>query len=171
MKIYTKFGDEGKSTTTFGKIDKGHVYFKVLGGVDEIMAILGIVELKMNNDDRCDSIKNQLDKISDDLKCLLDDLWYNNKENQRLNLDRIEELEQLIDEMSLELEPIQSFIKARGNEIALYVNLARCVVRRVETDYFRLMRSMSMKLDGGRYLNRLSDYLFTLFRYLDKTLT
>lgn len=170
MKIYTKFGDEGKSTTPFGKIDKGHVYFKVLGGVDEIMALLGLIESKMNEIETCKDIVNELNDIGDDLKALLDDLWVNNPSNQKLDLKRINALEKSIDEMTKSLDPIYGFIKPKGNEVALLVNLTRCVVRRVETNYFRLIRSMNMELDGGKYLNRLSDYLFTLFRYLDKIL-
>ena len=110
MKIYTKFGDEGKSTTPFGKIDKGHVYFKVLGGVDEIMALLGLIESKMNEIESCKDIVNELNDIGDDLKALLDDLWVNNPSNQKLDLKRINALEKSIDEMTKSLDPIYGFI-------------------------------------------------------------
>jgi cob(I)alamin adenosyltransferase len=167
MKIYTKNGDFGKSSTPFGQIEKGHIYFSVLGGIDEIIAYLGLINYHIN-DQALDNIKAQLSEIMDDLKAILDDLWYNNPAKQKLDIKRIDVLEKYIDEMDASLEPLNSFIKPYGNYISLTVNLTRCVVRRVEADYFHLMRAMNMELDGGKYLNRLSDYLFTLYRYINK---
>jgi cob(I)alamin adenosyltransferase len=167
VKIYTKNGDLGKSSTPFGQIDKGHVYFRVLGGLDEITANLALVKYYVDQL-QLTEISKQIDGIFDVLKTILDDLWYNSPTKQKFNLNQIEVLEKYIDEMDLVISPLGSFERPHGNIASLTVNVTRCVVRRVETNYFRLMRAMNMELDGGKYLNRLSDYLFTLYRYINK---
>jgi cob(I)alamin adenosyltransferase len=76
-------------------------------------------------------------------------------------------LEQEIDRMTEELPPMRSFILPGGHPSVSQVHIARCICRRAERCCVRLeLESLEVEPILLKYLNRLSDYLFVLARYV-----
>ena len=78
----------------------------------------------------------------------------------------IKELEDQIDIMNEELPSLDSFILPGGSVISAHCHIARCLCRRVERDVVSLSEKEKLNMDIIKYLNRLSDYLFVLARYV-----
>jgi cob(I)alamin adenosyltransferase len=142
MKIYTKRGDRG-TTSLFGgkRVKKSHKVIEAIGTIDELIAWLGILHLQ--------KIQCYLMEISSAIA----------KESRILNPESgVQELEQEIDRMQSKLPELHNFILPRNN-----IHIARAVCRRAERRIMGIPAGRSM----GKYLNRLSDYLFVLARYED----
>ena len=80
------------------------------------------------------------------------------------------ELERLIDECQTELAPLKSFVLPGGGRIAAFLHQARTVCRRAEREILRLSRTEPVSEWPLRYVNRLSDLLFVLSRWVAKRL-
>ena len=167
MKIYTKTGDSGSTSLANGRrVKKNDLRVEVYGCVDELNTIIGIVL----TEELDNSLKEPLEKISNLLFNLGSDIASPVSEKQVFELNRISEndiifLEKLIDEYTEKLPPLKNFILPGGTKAAAFLHQARTVCRRAE----RLAITLSEKEDLGKfivkYLNRLSDYLFTGARY------
>jgi len=166
LKIYTKTGDTGE-TSLFGgeRVPKSHLRVEAYGTVDELNSVLGIVraaELSDRADSWLNEVQMQLFHLGADLATPLDAKahWIN-----RIGGREIEWLEATIDEMTAELEPLKNFILPGGTIAAANLQLSRAVCRRAE----RLLAALKRKDEIGdyalAYVNRLSDWLFTLARY------
>lgn len=166
MKIYTKTGDSGE-TSLFGggRVSKTHLRVEACGTVDELNSLLGLARA-LSPSDRGDSwlaeIQNQLFHLGADLatppQAKAD--WIT-----RIAASDVRWLESTIDEMSAELAPLKNFILPGGTAAAATLQAARAVGRRAE----RRIVALAEKEDIGAfvlsYVNRLSDWLFTLARY------
>jgi cob(I)alamin adenosyltransferase len=85
----------------------------------------------------------------------------------RITPGQVERLEREIDAMNDSLAPLQSFILPGGAPTASYLHLARCVVRRSERDCWALAAEEDVNPDVLKYLNRLSDHLFVMARWIN----
>ncbi len=83
---------------------------------------------------------------------------------------QIETLEREIDEMEGALQPLQNFILPNGSPAGSALHLARTIVRRSERECVDLSHSEPLRQELIRYLNRLSDYLFVMARYVNQSL-
>ena len=84
-----------------------------------------------------------------------------------LHKEDITLLEQEIDKMNEELEPMRSFVIPGGHTTVSHIHIARCICRRAERSCVRLeLESLEVEPMILQYLNRLSDYLFILGRYV-----
>jgi len=167
MKIYTKTGDSG-ATGLPGKkrASKSELIFDVLGDLDEFNAVLG----------KCRSFlakNNQLAKIDVILKRLQDDFFYigaiiANNELMSKKVFDTGRIEKLIDTHEAQLTPLKNFILPGGTAVAAELHFSRAVCRRLERSLVRLMERKN--LDGAivAYVNRISDLLFVLARYVNK---
>ena len=81
---------------------------------------------------------------------------------------KIEFLESSLDEMNNELQPLKEFILPGGSKSSSYCHLARTVCRRVERNLFKLAQADKVNEASLKYINRLSDMLFVLARFLNK---
>jgi cob(I)alamin adenosyltransferase len=170
FKIYTKTGDEGKTSLIGGtRIPKSHIRIESYGTIDELNSVLGVVKDTMGLPSIVPFIKEIQDRLftigsalatdpDKDIKMRLPDL---------IDTD-VTILEQEMDRMDAELPSLKSFILPGGHVGASNAHVARCVCRRAE----RIC--VHMQLDEEFmppliiiYLNRLSDYLFTLARYIN----
>jgi cob(I)alamin adenosyltransferase len=88
----------------------------------------------------------------------------------RIGPAQIKVLERTIDECQADLEPLKSFILPGGGMIAAFLHQARTVCRRAERDILRLMRKEEVGAAVLGYVNRLSDLLFVLSRWMSHTL-
>jgi cob(I)alamin adenosyltransferase len=166
MKIYTKTGDDG-TTSLFsgGRVSKTHLRVEAYGTIDELNSILGVVRAhqpSQKTDAWLAQIQRQLFNLGADLATPLDSKsdWV-----VRMDADTVVWLENGIDEMTAELPELKHFILPGGSPAAAQLHVARTVCRRAE----RLIVSLQSQEPIGdhvlNYLNRLSDFLFTLARW------
>lgn len=171
FKIYTKTGDKGLTSLIGGtKVPKNDLRIETYGTVDELNSWVGYVR-----DQLPPQFSDELKEVQDRLFTIGSSLATDPEKQTKMKLpdlvqDDIAFLEQRIDTMTAELPEMRSFILPGGHPVVSVIHIARCVCRRVE----RLAVSMQQHdlfVDQTIiiYLNRLSDYLFTLARYAAKT--
>jgi len=167
-KIYTKTGDLGKTSLLGGtKVSKNHLRIESYGTVDELNAFIG-----MANDYITDAhatamlkeIQEQLFIIGSSLAC--------DSENTAMKIPALKEedvllLEKEIDAMTAKLPVMKNFILPGGHLAVSALHVARCVCRRAERNCVN-MKENNLYIEDIiiKYLNRLSDYLFVLARYV-----
>ena len=166
MKIYTKTGDDGTTSLFYGgRVSKAHLRIDTYGTVDELNSVLGVVRAfqpTAQGDEWLERIQNQLFYLGADLATPLD---ATSSHIVRLDAESAVWLEATIDHITADLPPLKQFILPGGSPAAAHLQVARTVCRRAE----RLAVALTEHEDiGGHivpYLNRLSDFLFTLARW------
>ena len=163
-KIYTKIGDKGSTQLGDGKmVNKDSLRVDAYGSVDEANATIGLSILRTNI-----KIKKILKIVQNDLFDLGADLCIPDKKNtQKLKItkDRVDYIEEKIDNFNKELSSLNSFILPGGSESSTYLHIARTVTRRTERKIVALSKKEKINPITIIYLNRLSDLLFVLARY------
>lgn len=174
-KIYTKTGDKGSTRLVGGqKVQKDSLRIGSYGTVDELNACLGLVRVAMRASDaeqaaRDDvetflrKVQNDLFDVGSDLATRIEDRW---PTQPLVDMDDVAELERRMDAWNEELEPLNSFVLPGGNEVAARLHLARTVCRRAERDIVALSREEAIGEPVIPYINRLSDALFVLSRWV-----
>jgi cob(I)alamin adenosyltransferase len=168
MKIYTKTGDSGE-TGLFGgaRLPKSHLRIEGYGTVDELNAYLGLVRDLLNKDWEASAF---LTRIQDRLfvmgSMLATEPGKRNVSTPLLVESDVEELEQSIDRMDAVLAPMRNFILPGGHVWVSHIHVARTICRRAERRVVALHTIEAVNDLILRYLNRLSDYLFTLSRWV-----
>ena len=167
MKIYTKTGDDG-TTGLQGdiRIQKNNPRILAYGAIDEINSSLGIILSEKIDED----ITQILTKIQNELFVAGSDLSNPdlNNENNRIKLEMVNDLEEKIDQIEQDLEPISNFILPGGHKVAALVHSARAITRRAETQVVSLSENEKINPNCIKYLNRLSDLLFVIARIINK---
>ncbi len=165
-KVYTKTGDQGLTSLVGGeRVSKASLRVDSYGDVDELNAVLGIVRAQGVDDE----IGALLIKIQNDLFIMGADLASPpDMEVPRVSGDSIDNLEQAIDSLLEELEPLKEFILPSGDQSGSYLHFARTVCRRAERKVVKLMESEDIGENILIYLNRLSDLLFVMARLHNK---
>jgi len=171
-KIYTRTGDGGSAGLVDGsRVSKSSLRMTAIGEVDEANASIGVAiaaipegELKQ----RLLTIQNDLFDLGADL-CAPEDNRAGEGAKERLRIveAQVERLEQEIDAMNAELAPLNSFVLPGGSPAAAYLHLARTIARRAERDITRLAAQEPVNPAAIRYINRLSDHLFVMARWLN----
>ena len=166
MKIYTKTGDEGK-TSLFdnSRVWKSDERIVSYGTVDELNSSIGIaLSLELDNE-----IKEILIKLQNDLFIVGSDLANPNMANKKIRTteEMIIFLEQKIDLLEPQLKPLTSFILPGGTLLASILHLSRTISRRAETHVVELSKSEDINKKAVIYLNRLSDLMFILARIVN----
>ena len=167
MKIYTKTGDKG-TTSLFGgaRLSKADIRIHSYGNVDELNSYIGLVRDQLNEPE----LRNELTIIQRVLFSIGSHLAADpDKENlwlPKIDSSEIEMLESSIDKMQNELEPLKHFILPGGAPLISHCHIARCVCRRAERSIVLLSESQEVLPILLEYINRLSDYLFVLGRYI-----
>jgi len=167
VKIYTKTGDEGK-TSLFdnSRVWKSHDRIMSYGSVDELNSALGI----LSSFDLEPEIQETINRIQNDLFVVGSDLANPDMSNTKIRTtnDMVEYLEEKIDKFETELPDLVSFILPGGILVSSILHLSRTVARRAETHIVALSRKEEINKISGVYLNRLSDLLFVLARITNK---
>lgn len=166
MKIYTKTGDDG-TTSLFsgGRVPKHHLRVESYGTVDELNSTLGLARAQQPSaatDNDLGKIQHQLFNLGADLATPLD---APTRHVVRMDADTVAWLERSIDRMTGELPPITAFILPGGSVPAATIHVGRTICRRAERLVTQLQESEPVGEHVLPYLNRLSDYLFTLARW------
>jgi cob(I)alamin adenosyltransferase len=167
-KIYTRGGDRGKTSLGDGaRVAKHDLRVAAYGTVDEANAVIGLARLHTEPvaDAMLARIQNDLFDLGADLCRPGDDP--NEANTLRIQPAQVQRLEDEIDGMNVALKPLESFILPGGRPAAAYLHQARTVVRRAERLTTELAARGPVSPIAIQYLNRLSDHLFVLARYLN----
>lgn len=169
MKIYTRQGDGGE-TSLFGgqRVPKDDERVAAYGSVDELNSVLGFVVARLPGE--LESWREPLQKIQSD--CFtIGALLATPKSGAakpahipELAEGRVEEIESWIDQLDEGLQPLRAFVLPGGAEPAAALHLARSVCRRAERQVVTLNHHAEVDSVVLKYLNRISDLLFTLAR-------
>lgn len=179
LKIYTKKGDEGKtSLCDVGRISKSDLTFDLLGDLDELSASIGLLvahvpSLEVSNLDPKDP-KNVV-RILRRIQHLLLDMGSNiatvsrRKKVVHTPEDEVKLLESCIDFYTDACPKLTDFILPGYTLADSHAHLCRSVARRVERNLWKLntqVNYLEKEVHLFQYLNRLSDFFFALARYL-----
>ena len=170
-KIYTKTGDNSVTSLLGKRVKKDCLEIGTLGDIDELNASLGVLNAQINVGDfkkimgQIVDIQNNLFIIGSNVAAVGEEI----KNIPKLNEQSLIDLEDWIDAMEKDLPPLHNFILPGGSSAATQSFLARAVCRRAERNFVSLSEKYN-KIDPlmKKYLNRLSDYLFVLARFLNK---
>lgn len=169
MKIYTKTGDTGQTSLIGGeRVAKDDARVEACGTVDELNATVGVAHslLSMSLDDVAAdllTVQHRLFDIGAELASLTEKKVKALKVPQA-TAEKVEQLEKQIDTYDKELDKLTNFILPGGSQAAAALHQARAVCRRAERRVINLHGSHPVNPELVKYLNRLSDYLFTVAR-------
>jgi cob(I)alamin adenosyltransferase len=166
-RIYTRGGDKGKTSLGDGRrVAKHDPRVAAYGTVDEANAAIGVARghAKGKAAAMLARIQNDLFDLGADL-CFPEDR--EDRPSLRIQPSQTKRLEQEIDAMNAEMKPLASFILPGGSAASAALHLARAVVRRAEREMTALAETAPVNTEAIRYVNRLSDHLFVLARYLN----
>jgi cob(I)alamin adenosyltransferase len=177
-KVYTRTGDAGETGLVGGKrLPKDHQRIESYGTVDELNACVGVVRslnMQKTPSQRREKLEIILQAVQQklfDMGSELATLPGDEYEGQiTLQEHDAEWLEEVIDAMNTELPPLKSFILPGGTPLNASLHQARTVCRRAEREVLRLHRDDTVNAAILKYLNRLSDALFVMGRWVSATM-
>lgn len=162
-KIYTRTGDAGTTGLGDGSRSPKHsTRIAALGDVDEANSLIGVILCEVLPED----VRTLLIGIQHDLFDLGGELSIPGA--VLLKSTQPAQLEAAIDHYNGDLQPLKEFILPGGTRAAALTHLARAVCRRAERAVVALAATETVSDCGRQYLNRLSDLLFVLGRWLNK---
>jgi cob(I)alamin adenosyltransferase len=180
-RVYTRTGDKGSTHLVGGaSVAKDSPRIEAFGTVDELNAVLGLARtfneqaLAAGADGRPAEASRELDAILRGLQNELFDLGSQLATPPGseypgmlvLGDPEVTALENCIDRCQQDLQPLESFILPGGGAVAAFLHQARTVCRRAERRVLELSRAETIDAGAIRYLNRLSDLLFVLSRWV-----
>ena len=177
-KVYTRTGDAGQTGLVGGKrLPKDHPRIEAYGSVDELNSVIGLALSFLAKKEASkrreklglilESIQQKLFDAGSELATLPGDEY----EGQiTLQAENVEWLEEIIDAMNEELQPLKSFILPGGTSLNAFLHQARTVCRRAERDILKLNQIDLVNPEIIKYINRLSDFLFVAGRWVTETL-
>jgi cob(I)alamin adenosyltransferase len=178
-RVYTRTGDAGETALVGGRrVPKDSPRIEAYGTVDELNAILGLARVfnaeRLSEgdgprwlDEVLRRLQNELFDLGSELATPEDAVY---EGMHRVGEDEVKRLEELIDRCQQELQPLKSFVLPGGGRVGAFLHQARTVCRRAERELLRLSRAEPLAPSPLRYLNRLSDLLFVLSRWVARRL-
>lgn len=171
-KIYTRTGDQGETSLVNGhRVSKHSLRPSAFGSVDELNSVLGICRLHTETltdgemDEMLGRIQNDLFDLGADLATPESET--RNEGDLRITTTQVERLEGEIDRMNADLAPLNSFVLPGGAPAAAHIHLARAQARRTEREMTELSTQEVVGEPAMQYINRLSDHLFVMARYIN----
>lgn len=168
MKVYTKTGDEGKtSLLSKERVFKDSVRVHAYGTVDEANAAMGLAKSLTDKQwviDIIHSIQKEVILLNADLATD----GSNQHCDYRITPEHVERLEKIIDKLELKRIPQKYFVTPGDTQLSAALDLARTIVRRAERYIVSLRRTDTVNTPVALYLNRLSDLLFVLARCVEQ---
>jgi cob(I)alamin adenosyltransferase len=178
-RVYTRTGDRGETALVGGtRVPKDAARIEAYGTVDELNAALGLARAfnaeRLSEgeghrwlDETLRRLQNELFDLGSELATPEDAVY---EGMHRIGDAQVRELEKLIDQCQKELPPLKSFVLPGGGRIGAALHQARTICRRAEREILRLSRAEPLAEWPLRYVNRLSDLLFVLSRWVAKRL-
>jgi cob(I)alamin adenosyltransferase len=165
MKVYTKTGDEGFTALVGGaRVRKNDVRVEAYGTVDELISFIGLLRAQPVTPAQNDALLHIEQCLMTVAAHLAND--GSGKKLPELTDEHIHFLETNIDSMTAGLPPLRAFVLPAPPAAAALCHVARSVCRRAERAAFTVKQQTAVPANVMIYLNRLSDYLFTLARQL-----
>ena len=164
-KIYTRTGDSGETSLVNGaRVSKHSRRPAAFGEVDELNSVIGLARTEADND-----VNEMLARIQNDLFDFGADLATPETDKMALRITdaQVKRLEDEIDVMNADLQPLKSFILPGGTKLAAWLHLGRTVARRAERRMTELAVEEVVNEPAMQYINRLSDHLFVLARHVN----
>jgi cob(I)alamin adenosyltransferase len=172
-KIYTRTGDNGTTGLVDGeRIAKYAPRMMAVGDVDEANSAIGLAIVALREGegmtvqaDLLQSIQNDMFDLGSDLATPIggtEPAWA-----LRILPTQVERLEREIDAMNARLTPLDSFILPGGSAASAAIHLARAITRRAERSAVAAAQDVALNPQALIYLNRLSDLLFVMARYVN----
>ncbi len=174
MKIYTKTGDAGETSLWGGgRVRKSHPRVNAYGTLDEANSFIGLAISFLPASQSL--ILEHLSRVQNELFVVGSELATQPGAKSSISLideASVQRLEIEIDQMESALDPLQNFILPSGSSAGSALHLARTVIRRAERDCvdLKFAHHEDIRPEVIFYLNRLSDYLFVMARYVNKAL-
>ncbi len=176
-KVYTRTGDAGKTRLAGGQeIWKDSLQVETYGTVDELNSVIGLArvfndggqsgEAVSNLDQSLRWIQNKLFDLGGILATAPGETFPN---MPTVSAEDVQRLEQMIDEWQKDLEPLKESILPGGGKVSGFLHQARTTCRRAERLCVTLAREETIDEQLVKFLNRLSDALFVLARWVAKT--
>jgi len=168
MRIYTRSGDEGKTSVIGARVAKDDARVEAYGTIDELNAVVGqaVAIIGRDNDGRWDDMLAQLTAIQHELFDCGSDLSYAAPvpEKMKVTDEMATQLEEWIDRYEEGTPPIARFILPGGSEQAAALHVCRTICRRAERRVVALAALQPCPQQVIKYVNRLSDYFFAAAR-------
>lgn len=177
-KVYTRTGDAGKTRLAGGQqVWKDNLRVEAYGAVDELNASIGVV--RVINADMNDEVQ-PAQQLEEELRWVQNKLFdvgsilatapgQTFKNMPQVAAQDVLRLEQLIDRCQKDLEPLKEFILPGGGKVSGFLHQARTICRRAERVCVALSKSEPVDSTIIKFVNRLSDTLFVLGRWVAKT--
>lgn len=177
MPIYTRTGDKGQTSFRNGqRISKADLRVEAYGTIDELNSSIGMAIAETQNAKRKAQnynlkLKTEIEKIQNDLLDIGSSLA-NPTMNHKLSTmnyleKRVKEFEDFIDRMTKQMPVLKNFILPGGGKTGALLHFARTVCRRAERNLVKLSEKEQINSEITVYINRLSDLLFTMARYIN----
>jgi cob(I)alamin adenosyltransferase len=175
-RVYTRTGDAGTTALVGGeRVAKDSRRVECYGEIDELNSILGLAR-SLNHEAAASPARDRLETILQKLQNELFDVGSElatpteaeYEGMYKVSDSDVQALEQLMDECQADLEPLKSFILPGGGTVSAVLHQARTVCRRAERQIIRLAREEAIGEHVVPYVNRLSDLLFVLSRWIGK---
>ncbi len=168
MKIYTRNGDAGQTGLFTGeRVAKDEDRLEALGSIDELVSALGVAKAEIVDPD----LRARLMAMQSDLYLLLADIASTGEAGSRVATrlpdDVIAILESLIDHYESDLPALRDFVMPGDTRASAALHMARTVCRRAERRVVTIARNYPLAARIPGYLNRLSDLLFVMARWID----
>jgi cob(I)alamin adenosyltransferase len=178
-RVYTRTGDKGDTALVGGRrVPKDSARIEAYGTIDELNAIVGLA--RVFNAEQLDrgekyrwldevlrKMQNELFDVGSELATPADAVY---EGMWRVGAREVTALERLIDTCQKDLEPLKSFVLPGGGRVGGFLHQARTVCRRAERLILALSRVEPIGGDPLAYVNRLSDALFVLSRWVGRHL-
>jgi cob(I)alamin adenosyltransferase len=164
MKIYTKRGDQGQTDLFNKRVSKADLHIHVNGTLDETMAFILMSKHYM----RIPEVLHDLDTIHGHLFSIAHEIALNDPSKNITKDEDVKWLENRLDHYDSHLQPLTKFIKLDQTKAGSWLNIARVTIRRCERDMVLLATEQDINPFTLAYINRLSDFLFTVARYFDE---
>jgi cob(I)alamin adenosyltransferase len=179
-KIYTRGGDKGTTSLVGGqRVEKDALRLETYGTIDEVNAAVGLARTFLEQrradqpavverlDGELRRIQNLLFDLGSDLATPIESRFPG---QPLIEPAEVERLEQLMDELNAEMEPLDSFVLPGGGPVNGFLHQARTVCRRAERAIYRLSKQEPIGEPVLPFVNRLSDTFFVLSRWVTKRL-
>lgn len=174
-RVYTRRGDRGETDLVGGtRVPKDSPRIEAYGAIDELNATIGVARALNASEIRrhkaCRELDGILRKLQSELFDLGSELATAPADFQpgmfRVGAAEVDALEKIMDRCQKDLAPLKSFVLPGGGRLSAALHVARTVCRRAERDVLRLMRTEEVGEFALAYVNRLSDLLFVLSRWI-----
>ncbi|MBQ7192678.1 MAG: cob(I)yrinic acid a,c-diamide adenosyltransferase [Paludibacteraceae bacterium] len=154
MKIYTKTGDKGQTSLANGqRVSKTDPRIEAYGTADELNSFIGLLRSKADQTDeeQLNTIQNKLFNLGALLA---------GAEGEWITDSDVALIEQWIDNIQKQQEPLRAFVLPAGNETVSIAHICRTITRRLERQMLALPQECNITPCAFRWINRLSDFLF-----------